>query len=255
MKKILNLLIFCLSISLFSQKNLAVTYKTSIANLETNAILIASKTHSMYEEGIEFKEREMNEFEPNSFTIGGWDHMRIFQNLKEPEVLKIQMFKNEDRFSYVDKDYYISDTIPKLNWEFINHHEEIEILGYKCKEARLKFRGSEFKAYYTTEIPTTFGPWKFHGLPGLILRVSSVDNPKIYWEVEEIIYPYEEAKIADVSAMNFNLSMKEYIQNFDDLVEKRGRAFAARMGSSYQSIPKNMRRQMTRERKYEWETW
>ena len=254
MKNVMNLLICIISIGLYSQNSLAIVYKTAISNVKTDATLIANKTFSMYEEGIEVGELGMNEFEPNAFTVGGWDHMRIFQNLKQPEIMKIQMFKNKDRFSFVNQDYFISDTIPQLNWEFLDE-KEIEILGYKCKEARVKFRGSEFKAFYTTAIPTPFGPWKFHGLPGLILKVSSVDNPKIYWEAQEIIYPYENSKVADISELNFNLSMKEYIQNFDDLVEKRGRTMAARMGSSYQEIPQNMKRQLTRERKYEWETW
>lgn len=51
-----------------------------------------------------------------------------------------------------------------------------EILGYKCQEAKVDFRGRSYIAYFTSKIPFDAGPWKFHGLPGLILDVRSIDG-------------------------------------------------------------------------------
>lgn len=50
--------------------------------------------------------------------------------------------------------------------------DENEILGYLCKNATTTFRGREYEAWYTTAIPIPDGPWKFSGLPGLILQIT-----------------------------------------------------------------------------------
>lgn len=51
-----------------------------------------------------------------------------------------------------------------------------QILGYDCKQAFVKWRGRYFELYYTTEIPIRDGPFKFMGLPGLILNVQDTEG-------------------------------------------------------------------------------
>lgn len=46
------------------------------------------------------------------------------------------------------------------------------IQGYESQKAKTVFRGREFTAWFTTEIPISDGPYKFSGLPGLILQLS-----------------------------------------------------------------------------------
>lgn len=64
---------------------------------------------------------------------------------------------------------FYSETIPTQNW-FIGSETQ-DILGYQCQKATCKFRGRNYTAWFTTEIPLCYGPWKFGGLPGLILKV------------------------------------------------------------------------------------
>ena len=47
-----------------------------------------------------------------------------------------------------------------------------EILGYPCFKAECDFRGRHWTAWYTMLIPVQDGPWKFCGLPGLILEME-----------------------------------------------------------------------------------
>lgn len=59
---------------------------------------------------------------------------------------------------------------------------DITILDYKCHKALTSFRGRDYVAWFTLDIPISNGPWKFGGLPGLILQVS--DSKKHYvWEI------------------------------------------------------------------------
>jgi GLPGLI family protein len=50
------------------------------------------------------------------------------------------------------------------------------ILGYTCHNASLYFRGRQYTAWFTQDIPINDGPWKFYGLPGLILQIEDRDK-------------------------------------------------------------------------------
>ena len=53
---------------------------------------------------------------------------------------------------------------------------EATVCGYACRKATTRFRGRDWAVWYTDEIPVDAGPWKLHGLPGLILRAETPDS-------------------------------------------------------------------------------
>ena len=79
-----------------------------------------------------------------------------------------------------------------MKWKILD--EEKKINNYLCKKAQITFRGRTYTAWYTEKIPISSGPWKFNGLPGLILSIS--DKEGVYkWEVKSINYPYKGKEI------------------------------------------------------------
>lgn len=62
-----------------------------------------------------------------------------------------------------------TEPLPDCGWELTDG--ERTILGYACRRAACTFRGRSYEAWYTPEIAVSCGPWKFGGLPGLILAV------------------------------------------------------------------------------------
>ncbi len=65
--------------------------------------------------------------------------------------------------------YLYEEPIPEINWELTDGTKEI--LGYECHKATARWRGRDWTAWYC-DLPFNDGPWKFTGLPGLILRLE-----------------------------------------------------------------------------------
>ena len=63
-----------------------------------------------------------------------------------------------------------SEPIPIQEWEICK--DTVSILGYKCQKAMCSFRGRIYEAWFAMDIPVDKGPWKFSGLPGLIMKVN-----------------------------------------------------------------------------------
>ena len=71
---------------------------------------------------------------------------------------------------------YYTESLPLFSWQICT--ETDTVCGYECIKATCHWRGRDFTAWFTPDIPVEYGPWKFGGLPGLIMKVS--DNDGIY---------------------------------------------------------------------------
>lgn len=67
----------------------------------------------------------------------------------------------------------VKDYIDIFSWELKN--ETKEIMGFNCQKATTTFRGRNYEAWFSADLPSG-GPWKYDGLPGLILEIKSLDN-------------------------------------------------------------------------------
>lgn len=65
-----------------------------------------------------------------------------------------------------------------MNWQIIN--ETDTIIGYNCQKAMCQYRGRSYIAWFTMDIPFSTGPYKFHGLPGLILKIADTNDEYIW---------------------------------------------------------------------------
>ena len=65
--------------------------------------------------------------------------------------------------------YNISDD-RKINWKILSEKEKIG--EWNAQKAEADFAGRHWIAWFSTEIPIQDGPYKFRGLPGLIVKIE-----------------------------------------------------------------------------------
>lgn len=105
-------------------------------------------------------------------------HSKINLFLKEKELQKgfyNKIYKNLktrrfEIFHSIDMVYYKEQyDLPLMSWKLESESKIIE--KFNCKKATISFGGRNWTTWYTTEIPFSDGPYKFFGLPGLILEL------------------------------------------------------------------------------------
>jgi len=80
--------------------------------------------------------------------------------------------------SWGGENCFYTEPFGEMEWE-IEGDSTRTIIGYECVMARTNYHGREWRAWFSPEIPVQDGPWKFYGLPGLILGAESTNDISI----------------------------------------------------------------------------
>lgn len=104
-----------------------------------------------------------------------WSEYKFSEYFKDYETNLLTEYARMPRQGMVTNCKY-SERIPIQKWEIVS--DTLTVNSYLCQKATCYFRGRKYTAWFTMEIPVSNGPWKFGGLPGLILKVY--DSQKLY---------------------------------------------------------------------------
>ena len=74
--------------------------------------------------------------------------------------------------------YQYEEPVQTLLWTI--GQDTCTILNYPCQKATTYFRGREWEVWFCIAIPIDAGPWKLHGLPGLILKAADSKNHYVF---------------------------------------------------------------------------
>lgn len=98
-------------------------------------------------------------------------------------------------------DSWYTEPYPLQQWEI--QSDTLMICGYLCQKAICSFRKRDFIAWFTPDIPVSNGPWKFGGLPGLILKISDKDNLYTFEciKISQASYPIKKANYSKYKEM------------------------------------------------------
>ncbi len=75
--------------------------------------------------------------------------------------------------------YQYDEKTPEMNWKLAEG--DTVIAGYRCNRADLSYAGRNYIAWYTPELDLPYGPYKFNGLPGLILMIKDSNEEHIFF--------------------------------------------------------------------------
>ncbi len=98
-----------------------------------------------------------------------------------------------------------------LTWKLTGAFSKI--LNYDVQKATTEYGGRKWTAWFTKEIPIQDGPYKFKGLPGLILKIEDETKSHI-WELKGIRSSQEELVFPDlgqysITEVNYNQYVKK----------------------------------------------
>lgn len=105
--------------------------------------------------------------EPNNFLI-----------VKRGDVISTYEPLNGMGFSGNNELSYYEEKKEEMQWEI--HPDTAHIHKFVCQKATTDWGGRKWTAWFTMDIPISDGPYKFCGLPGLVLSISDQDKYFIF---------------------------------------------------------------------------
>lgn len=121
-------------------------------------------------------------------------------------------------------DNFIYEDNEKLNWETTKTTDTIS--GYHCILATTIFAGRTYNAWFTTEIPISDGPYKFKGLPGLIIKIEDNKSQYVFtlesFQKKKETFEFDKNIGIKVSKKEFYKSYNAFKKNFIAQLSQRG---------------------------------
>ena len=74
--------------------------------------------------------------------------------------------------------YQYQEKAPLFTWKIMPVKKMVA--GYECQQAFTSFGGRTWEAWFTRDIPVSEGPYKFYGLPGLIVKVRDTHDHYVF---------------------------------------------------------------------------
>jgi GLPGLI family protein len=119
--------------------------------------------------------------------------------------------------------------MPVFDWKITSQKKEIQ--GYSCILAIMNFRGRDYEAWFTPDIPLQEGPWKFGRLPGLIMAIKDTQGHYVFECIgikqakEPVLIKYFNRRYEECSREKFRATMKkihDYPQQWTQSIGDRG---------------------------------
>jgi len=188
--------------TLFAQTNrfvYQVTMKPDASNKNDtkteNAYLDISQEKSVFYSENRIKRDSVIQATIQSGGARGFNRDQM-ENLRSNINYSVEKDKKSQKTIFKDRigrDVYTYEEDRPISWKIFP--ETTKIGEYKVQKAETDFGGRKWTAWFTTDLPYQDGPYKFGGLPGLIVKVED-DKGEYSFDL------MKNYKIADFPALN-----------------------------------------------------
>jgi GLPGLI family protein len=90
--------------------------------------------------------------------------------------------QNVSYYAAIAGDIFIYTELKPFNWKITTETKKIG--AYNTQKAQAQYAGRTWYAWFTTEIPFQDGPYKFCGLPGLIVKAEDSKGDYLFELIE-----------------------------------------------------------------------
>ncbi len=157
--------------------------------IENMSLYVNSHGDSYYISSPKIKADSINFIRKDEVLIPGNGPIRIADFSRDIPKFKIQYSLEKIGGVYKIRTtiplrfYLIEEQILPMDWRLLN--ETKEQYGYRLKKAEIDCFDRRWVAWYTEEIPFHEGPYKFKGLPGLIVELHD-ENKWFHFQLNQV---------------------------------------------------------------------
>ncbi|MBS1735943.1 MAG: GLPGLI family protein [Bacteroidetes bacterium] len=214
-------LIFIFTQSSFSQEklNYLISYKGSISysgpekyNL-TGTVIYCTKYSEWWHTVADNNNLLNNDTVQTIIPAKSKKSMHLF---KDYESRRIIFEYNSSFIKSKNKENFYSDTLYGIVWNLSDEIKKIDT--FDCYKATASFRGRNYVAWYAPSIAISEGPWKFGGLPGLILEIYDTSKV-IHWKFESLSATKLLPEKVPTPRMDFTAFKREYKRGIDQTLQ------------------------------------
>ncbi len=209
-------LLFLLFTVLFSAQNQRFTYEykfvkdsteQSKVTTEIMDLDITAKGSKFYSSNSKIADSILSE--RRNYSSKSYDYSGVIFGKVQEVVEKLYPHFKTYLFINLDQNTYKVEDGRKLVWKIL---PEKEIIGnLETQKATTELYGRTWNAWFSTSLPFQDGPYKFNGLPGLIVKISDRSQSHVFElkEIKNLPKDYDWKSVAEKNSYTKPVSLNE----------------------------------------------
>lgn len=180
-----------------------------------------------------------------SSELSSWDQQNYNFQIVDSTTYYIWSLFLEDRVFHLERLprsntlCVVKEAFPDISWRLTGNKKSIH--DFICFEAIGHFAGREYTVWFTEQIPSLYGPWKFHGLPGLIVQLEDslgevqffVKSVQSFPNTQVVDNPFQNDSFQVLDRTSYLEEVKHYFKSLEKrMISRVGRGYEVKVKST-----------------------